>query len=334
MRRLRWMGGVAVVSLVAVLVERTGHGIIPRRLSETLALGVGSVVGPLVKRYGTLGRRFWDTDVEVEGIEKELKILRDDHGIPHVFADSRADALFAQRFVQATERPWQLESFRLFCQGRLASVLGSKAVGVDKLMRSLGISEAAKDDVLAAEKEPLVASYVRGITSGLQHLPRQPFEARVLRHRINSTWTEFDSYSIIRCLAVVMTRSWTVELSDVLLVKELGHRADLFNMEATSRETTSKINPRHGSGNCSFPAVPDFDDDSWSFPPSAKKLEELERSLKKSLLSPPSSSGDPPTGAAGGDGVPIVGGSNGWAVAGRHSKSGGALIAGDPHLQM
>jgi len=82
--------------------------------------------------------------VRLSGLKAPVTVARDDLGIPHITADSEEDAYFALGFVHAQDRLWQMEIQRRLGAGRLAEVVGEKALPTDKFMRTLGVYRLAE----------------------------------------------------------------------------------------------------------------------------------------------------------------------------------------------
>ncbi len=80
----------------------------------------------------------------LEGITESVIIDRDEYGIPHIQANNLYDGIFAQGFVEAQDRLWQMEYRRRVATGTLAEILGEEAVGSDRAIRTLGIDDAAQ----------------------------------------------------------------------------------------------------------------------------------------------------------------------------------------------
>ena len=78
-------------------------------------------------------------ELVLAGLRAETEVLRDRHGIPHIYAPSLEDAHFALGFVHAQDRLWQMEMNRRIGSGRLAEVLGPNALETDRFMRTLGL---------------------------------------------------------------------------------------------------------------------------------------------------------------------------------------------------
>ena len=78
-----------------------------------------------------------DGRIEVPGLQAEVEVLRDPWGIPHIYASGLDDLFFAQGFVQAQDRLWQMEMYRRAGEGRLSEVLGAEALQHDRVARLL-----------------------------------------------------------------------------------------------------------------------------------------------------------------------------------------------------
>ena len=124
MRRI--LNAAAAVALVALLVAAAG-------LVAVLAL-VGRDPGPPAQ--GVLA---------VRGLAAKVRVVRDPFGVPHVEAETIADAFFALGFAHAQDRMWQMELLRRSAHGRLAELFGEGVLAQDRLARTLGFSEAAPD---------------------------------------------------------------------------------------------------------------------------------------------------------------------------------------------
>ncbi|MGH7555693.1 MAG: penicillin acylase family protein, partial [Longimicrobiales bacterium] len=99
-----------------------------KRITVIVLLALGTFVvigGPVGFWYMRTARPDTEGTIEVEGLRDEVELWRDSLGVAHVWAESTEDLLFAQGYVHAQERLWQMELFRRVAQGRLAEVLGS-----------------------------------------------------------------------------------------------------------------------------------------------------------------------------------------------------------------
>src|ERR1044072_518235 len=103
-----------VIALVVVLVVG-------------LSAGVVLVRRPFPQTTGTL---------EIEGLDGEVEVARDDHGIPQIYADSTHDLMLAEGFVHAQERFYEMDVRRHATAGRLAEMFGEDALESDMYVRT------------------------------------------------------------------------------------------------------------------------------------------------------------------------------------------------------
>ena len=133
-----------------------------------------------------------DGTVEIPGLRGEVQVLRDESGVPHISAASIDDAFFAQGYVVAQDRLWQMEIWRRTAEGRLAEIVGPQAVARDRLARLLKYRGAADAAELAAyhpEAKRLMTAFVAGVNTFIaQHLNRLPVEF-VLTGIMPDPWT-------------------------------------------------------------------------------------------------------------------------------------------------
>ena len=73
-----------------------------------------------------------DGNLKVPGLKQPVEIIRDQQGIPHIFAKNDDDLFFAQGYVMAQDRLWQMEMWRRWREGPLAEVFGPKAFDYDR----------------------------------------------------------------------------------------------------------------------------------------------------------------------------------------------------------
>lgn len=83
--------------------------------------------------------------VEVAGLLEPVEILYDSMGVPHIFAGSMEDLFYAQGYVHARHRLWQMEMFRRVLQGRLSEILGARTLDTDRFLRTIGMEKAARE---------------------------------------------------------------------------------------------------------------------------------------------------------------------------------------------
>lgn len=234
--------------------------------------------------------------VRVSGLSGEVEIRRDRWGIPHIYADSTADAYFAQGFVHGQDRLWQLELQRRTASGRLAEIFGPMALEADRFLRRLGMhrAAAAEWEQLDPEERELLDAYCRGVNEAMAEARRKPpLEFRLLGIK-PEPWRPTDSLGWAKVMALGLSLNWEQELFRAKLTERIGP------------ELTARIGHH---------ALPDqlLITGGESADPIADLLRSYEAA--KPYLS-----------------MGAVGASNNWVVAGSRTKSGKPLLANDPHL--
>ncbi len=94
-----------------------------------------------------------DGQIRLQGLTAPVEVIRDRWGVPHVYAQNLADAVFAQGFVHAQDRLWQMEMNRRVGHGRLAELFGEIAFSTDHFIRTVGFSRAAQNDLSQIDDE-------------------------------------------------------------------------------------------------------------------------------------------------------------------------------------
>ena len=231
----------------------------------------------------------------VAGLDAPVEIIRDRFDIPHCFAESADDALFALGYVQAQDRLWQMQWSRRAAMGRLAEIAGPAALPVDRFCRTLGIGRASERawGETPAERRDQLFPFIAGINAAIARAPR-PFEAQVLGDRIGP-WSPADSVAWGKLLSILLSPAWEQQLIRARIV------------EAAGLDALQEIDP---------PLAPDT---RAAVPPDAPYGE-----LAGPLLAGAQTASDLL-------GV-RQGASNNWAVDGRHTEAGVPLFACDPHL--
>ena len=105
--------------------------------------------------------------MSVAGIGAAVRIVRDRWGVPHIYAESRDDVFFAQGFVQAQDRLFQMELWRRSAEGRLAEVLGANFIERDAMTRRLQYRGDRNTEWASygTETRPIAEAFVRGVNA-------------------------------------------------------------------------------------------------------------------------------------------------------------------------
>jgi len=89
-------------------------------------------------------------NLPVKGLAAPVKVTRDAHGVPAIEAATLEDLFFAQGYVTAQDRLWQMDVMRRFAGGELSEILGEDTLTIDREQRILGLRAAAKKSLAMA----------------------------------------------------------------------------------------------------------------------------------------------------------------------------------------
>ncbi|WP_035690659.1 penicillin acylase family protein [Azospirillum halopraeferens] len=174
--------------------------------------------------------------VRLAGLDRPVEVLRDANGVPHIFAESDADAAFALGYVHAQDRLWQMELMRRIGSGRLAELFGTRfgawPVGLDRQMRTLGFAQGARDSYAAlspgARRD--LDAYAAGVNAYLaSRTEALPVEFQLLRHE-PAPWTPADSLVWGKLMALQLSGNYRQEIQRARLLRRLTPEqvADLY----------------------------------------------------------------------------------------------------------
>lgn len=241
-----------------------------------------------------------DGRIRVQGVKAPVEILRDEWGIPHIYAKSSVDASFGLGFCHAQDRLWQMELNRRVGSGRLAEMLGELAIPADRFLRRVGLRRAAEAEAASLEGEvrETVEAYAKGVNAALA-IVKRPLELTLLGVK-PEPWTAVDSLVWSKMMALSLCANWEGELVRGKVAKKLG------------AEKAAKLDLFYPEG---VPVI--VPPGTESIAPSAMELERLYEEAKPYLAFGT-------VGAA----------SNNWVVAGSRTASGRPILANDPHLKL
>ncbi len=242
--------------------------------------------------------------VQVDGLSGPVEVLRDRYGVPHIYARTSRDLFFAQGFVHAQDRFWQMEFWRRITSGRLSELFGKTTLEIDELMRTLDFHRIAQQefDALPAEEKGYLEAYAQGVNAyALHRAPaRLGLEFALLGLQGVKVdidpWRPADSIAWGKAMAYDLGGNYSTERLNLDVLRVVG----------------TKLWPGY------FPPYrPDM--------PYTVNQHELDKTLGAALgFSGPGQ----PGGLGGADAV----GSNNWVISGSRTASGKPLLANDMHL--
>ena len=273
-----------------------------------------------------------DGTVRLQGVHGKVEVLRDVHGVPHIRATSLEDLMFAQGYVTAQDRLWQMDLTRRIAQGRLSELFGSRTLRSDIESRILGMKRAAECGVkdLDPEEQKLLRDYAQGVNAFIStHQDRLPIEFLLLRYH-PEPWQESDSLEVALNMARLLNTSWPDELMRERVRRELGSaelESDIFPARSPLDRPVAEPSPVS-----SAPAKPASDGPDATTSVQLRSLEPLGEA--SAPLEEDLSDLDPMLQALESSSSYTGVGSNNWVVSGAHTRSGKPLLANDPHLPL
>lgn len=144
----------------------------------------------------------WEGDVAVAGLDGPVEVVRDANGVAYIQASTRRDALFAQGFVHAQDRFWQMSLTRQTMAGRLAEWIGRPAFNSDQRMRHFAGEELARRlwEQFPEEERPLLEAYAAGVNAWLDSPAYRRPPEMVILHLHPERWRPEDAFLIWRGL--------------------------------------------------------------------------------------------------------------------------------------
>jgi penicillin G amidase len=321
---LAWTAGVLALLLIVVTV--TAGWLVQRSFPQT---------------EGTLA---------LAGLDDDVRVLRNAWGVSDVYASTAHDLFFAQGYVHAQDRFWEMDVRRHITAGRLSEMFGDTGLDTDEFVRTLGWRRVAEQELalMSAETRDALDAYAEGVNAYLADRPESAvsFEYAVLgltnRGYTIEPWTPVDSLAWLKAMAWDLRSNMVEETQRALLTPVVGSRVrDLYPLYPTDRNPSivtsgavrgGRFVPSAGGRVTVYPQ-PGLPVSSSSVPSALVSSSPVPSALVSSASGPLRSalSGMRQLDdwlAQYGKGV----GSNSWAVTGDRSATGGAILSNDPHL--
>jgi penicillin amidase len=223
-----------------------------------------------------------------------VEVVRDRWGIPHIYAQNEHDLFFAQGFVHAQDRLWQMEMNRRASSGRLSEIFGERTLGTDRFLRTFGLRRAAEEEwrISSPDTRAALEAYAAGVNAFLaQAGGNLPVEFLVLGFR-PEPWVPIDSLVFGKLMAYDLGGNWHSEILRAMLIARFGPRI------------AGRLVPIHLEDSpIIVPEAVSYDGFR-----DVRLAEGVERDF----------------------GV----GSNNWVVSGRRTDTGRPYLASDPHLRI
>jgi penicillin amidase len=279
-----------------------------------------------VPAIGTASAYYWWSrglpqlrgEVRLKGLGADVRVIRDAHGVPHIFAADLKDAARALGYLHAQDRFFQMDITRRVTEGRLAEIIGARGLDIDRLFRTLDLAGSAQKSfaALSPEMKAHLQAYADGVNAWLGESGQAlPLEYTLLGFAAEP-WRPQDSLTWGKAMAWKLSANWRQDAARGKLAARFGaERTErLFPRKFDDWPVTLQPDMQRGpSRGASLPA--NHSRNASGFRPLTKASD----AMLDRLLALPS------VGA---------GASNEWVIDGTRSTTGKPLLANDPHLEL
>ena len=258
---------------------------------------IGSLANGLLNRMSRSRLPQTEGTLILTGISSQVEVIRDRWGIPHIFAENTTDLFFAQGFVHAQDRLFQMELNRRTAAGQLSELFGEVALDTDRIVRTFGFNRLGRKDWENAvpEVKESLSAYAAGVNAFIDHpQSKLPLELRLLNHK-PELWQPEDSTIFSRLMIWQMSHAWQSEIIRAEIAEKVG------------TDPAAELDIHYPSNNpVALPKGIEFN----ALDPEGKIREVLGPFLDRGK------------------------GSNEWVIAPYRSETGHAILSNDIHLQL
>lgn len=246
---------------------------------------------------------------DVAGLQDSVIVLWDDRRVPHIFARNDHDLYYAQGYITASQRLWEMEMQIFGAAGRLSEVFGPRTLGYDRMQRRVGVLAAAQKTfehmIANPQAREVVEAYSDGVNAYIATLDTKhlPLEYKLLNYQPEA-WQPVNSAILLKMMAWDLT-AYKISEKNLTRVREILGEAAVDSLYPIDPPFTEPIIPASTK---------------WDFTP---------------LKATPPATSDPGIGVdrfRDTSDPPQNLGSNNWAVSGSKTKSGDPMLCNDPHL--
>jgi len=281
-----------------------------------------------------------DEFVVLDGLVGSVRVLTDDHGVPHIYGSELLDVIRAQGYMTSRQRLFQMHTLRSVVDGNLASYAGSGSLRGDVYLRVLNLHSIAKKMAEAAKTEnpelyAVLEAYAAGVNARIAEIKagkaKAPLEVDLFKLDVEP-WTPEDTMKIVRLQTWDLGFGGYVDDDELLAIGlDLKERYDGTALEGIEQDVT-RLEPPNKTPTMPLPGAkpavtkPLDWNGIWNNP----LYKRVGSAAMKRMVQAKKQLEDIPHHVFRSDDF----GSNNWAVAGMHTADGKAILANDTHLAL
>lgn len=257
--------------------------------------------------------------MELDSLQGEVTIRFDDYGVPHIFAKNDFDLFYAQGYITAKDRLWQMDLQTRAAAGRLSEILGPATLSMDQQSRRLGMGYGAEANLKVAMSDPRSREALLGYTAGVNAYisklaPKDyPIEFKLLGYKPEA-WKPINTMYMLEQMTLTLAGR-SNELAMTHALKKYG------------KETIAQLFPDYPMLQES-PIIPSGTPWNFQHLPIPRPIPPVETGDSISLLQKPANALSERLPKE--EGI----GSNNWAIGAEKSITGYPILANDPHLEL
>jgi penicillin amidase len=298
-----------------------------KRLANTLLL-VALLCFPLCgSRSAVIAQS--PNSIQLPGLRQPVTVRRDERGIPYIEAANDDDLYFAQGYVTASDRLFEMDLLRRNVRGELAEIFGEAALAEDKRHRTFGFAQVVDESAkhLPPNLSAPMTAYASGVNAFIDSLTDQttPPEFRLLQYKPRH-WTPADSLVVIKLLGEFLSNSWQLDVMRGAMMSLPKEKREALLPETSPLDVVMVGSDRTAAAEI----APAFSGTQASGLPGGIKAAGLLPS--SALLNDLAVSLESEHALFAQLGLETFQASNNWVVSGKHTASGKPLLANDPHI--
>lgn len=257
-------------------------------------------------------------EIEAAGLESSVEVIRDELGVPHIYASSTHDLFFAQGVTHAQDRFWQMDFWRHIGAGRLSEMFGESQVETDMFLRSLGFTALAEQEweQMGSPAREVLQAYADGVNAFITDRAPSDISLEYAIMPLQNSGYEIEPWTPVNTLTWAKVMSWDLSgnMGDEIARARLGQVLPLERVEQLYPE---------------FPADKPAIVERSATSEAGSATASLPAEAIDALIRAETAADDLWAMTGGGfEGI----GSNNWVVSGDLTETGMPLLANDTHL--